>query len=117
MTSICSKNWNQTHKIEVISPASVNQRAFRNQNSIALYSVPVDFKILQDASRPAASLNEWIIQKFPPRDIKVLGGGNSVADDNGNSYCELASPTNSIETFDGLKYNVAFAGSVSIKMN
>ena len=78
------------------------------------YSVPVDFKILQDAKRPAASLNEWTIQRVPSQNIKVLGGGNSGVDNNANSFCELASPTNSIRTFDGLKYNIAFAGSIAI---
>ena len=114
MTSICSNNWNRTHGIELISPSSINQRSFKTQNSIALYSVPVDFKILQDAKRPAASLNEWTIQRVPSQNIKVLGGGNSGVDNNADSFCELASPTNSIRTFDGLKYNIAFAGSISI---
>lgn len=114
MTSICSNNWNQTQGIEIISPSSINQRNF--QNSIALYSVPVDFKILQDAKRPAASLNEWTIQRFPPQNIKVLGDGNSRVDNNADSFCELASPTNSIRTFDGLKYNIAFAGSIAINL-
>ena len=72
----------------------------------------MDFKILQDAKRPATSLNEWTIQRFPSQTIKVLGGGNSGVDNNADSFCELASPTNSIRTFDGLKYNIAFEGTI-----
>ena len=91
-----------------------NQIPSRNvdsRNKYPLYSIPVDLKITQTHQRPVADFKQWARQRLPTNTIKVFGGGTTTRSKRDEeSVCEIASPTNSIKTFDGLKYNVAFAG-------
>ena len=71
----------------------------------------MDLKVAPPHQRPVADFKQWARQRFPTSTIKVFGGSTTTRSKrNEESVCEIASPTNSITTFDGLKYNVAFAG-------
>ena len=109
LLQICSDNWNQTQGFEVMAPSQNSNQGLGSVQA-SLYSATVGFKILQNAQTPVTNLKEWINQRLPPQNIDVIGGGNSGSKNDGEPFCEIASPTNSIQTFDGLKYNMAFAG-------
>ena len=110
VTTVCSHNWNQTHSLEVIAPNQITKGKRLIQDPTVLYSVPVDFKIIQNAQKPLSDYREWVNQKLPSQNVNVLGGRRDGTDKEEDSFCELASPTNSITTFDGLTYNIARAG-------
>ena len=93
----------------MIAPSQNSNHGLANVQA-SLYSAVVGFKILQNAQMPVTNLKEWINQRLPSQHVDVIGSGNSASDNAGEPFCEIASPTNSIKTFDGLKYNIAFAG-------
>ena len=111
VSTLCSNTWNQTKKFEVIAKNQIPSRNVNSQNKYPLYSIPVDLKIAQTHQRPVADFKQWARQRLPTNTVKVFGGSTTTRSKrNEESVCEIASPTNSITTFDGLKYNVAFAG-------
>ena len=106
---LCSDNWNQTHGFEVIAPTQISNPGLGIIQP-SQYSAVVNFKILQNAKTPVTNLKEWINQRLPSQNVNVISAGNSRSANKEEPFCEIASPTNSIMTFDRLKYNIAFAG-------
>ena len=113
---LCSDNWNQTHGFEVIAPTQISNPGLGIIQP-SQYSTVVNFKILQNAKTPVTNLKEWINQRLPSQNVNVIGAGNSGSANKEEPFCEIASPTNSIMTFDGLKYNIAFAGIYTMIFN
>ena len=111
LVKICSYNWNQTQSIQILAPKQVFNRHQHFKGHIELYSVPVDLRILPNVRVPGGDLREWSMQRLPSQNVEVIRGGKEGIQNNQDAFCELASPTNSIKTFDGLTYNVASAGT------
>ena len=109
VAKLCSDNWNQTQSFEIMAPSQISNPAL-GLTQPSQYSTKVDFKVLQNAKAPVTNLNEWVNQELHSQNIDVIGSGNSGHENTRDPFCEVASPTNSIKTFDGLKYNIAFAG-------
>ena len=109
VAKLCSDSWNQTQSFEVIAPSPISNPVFGLAQP-SQYSAKVDFKVLQNTKAPVTNLKEWVNQDLFSRYVEVIGSGSSGSENTGEPFCEVASPTNSIKTFDGLKYNIAFAG-------
>ena len=109
VAKLCSDKWNQTQSFEVIAPSPISNPVF-GLTQPSQYSAKVDFKVLQNEKAPVTNLKEWVNQELHSQIVNVIGSGNSGSKNTGEPFCEVASPTNSIKTFDGLKYNIAFAG-------
>ena len=109
LVKICSSNWNQTQSIDILAPHQGSSRLQKIRDHNKVFSTPVDFKILRNGRNPVRDHKEWIRQTLPTQNIQIIKSVNQ--ENNDETFCELASPTNSIKTFDGLTYNIESAGN------